>query len=119
MDFTKHFTNSDIECNCGCGQKIIKPELIHRVEIARGFAGIPFHVISWNRCLKHNQTVGGVAGSAHIAGWAIDLKTSSGHNKIFILFCLTMAGFTRFGIGKNYIHCDCMPEKLAPRMWWY
>jgi hypothetical protein len=55
--------------------------------------------------------VGGVANSSHLTGWAADIRADSSNRRYLVLKGLIEAGFTRIGIGQNFIHCDCDPSK--------
>jgi len=70
---SQHFTSPmETACRCGCGQDIIKPELVSVLEAIRNIAGLPIIIHCWNRCPAHNERVGGVLDSQHVFGNAAD-----------------------------------------------
>jgi len=59
---------------CPCCQKLaISEKLILKLDLAREIAEVPFQINSAYRCQIHNQLVGGVKGSAHLSGLAVDI----------------------------------------------
>ena len=75
---SKHFTESEWNCNCGCGQNIIHPELIYMAETFRLYLNrkykrnVSLIVHCVNRCITHNRSVGSNDKSLHITGKALD-----------------------------------------------
>lgn len=76
----------------------------------------PFHINSayrtplWEK--KHNRA----GTSAHCKGRAVDIATPDSRTRWMVLNALLLAGFTRLGIGKTFIHvdndvCDTRPDK--------
>lgn len=115
-----HFTEDELNCNCGCGFSILRPAILEKLQFARTLAGFPFNISSWCRCPIHNKNVGGSDTSSHLDGWAIDIDEDDLEKRIIILYCLLRAGFARVGIGinKNLVHVDDDPKKLAA-IWFY
>jgi zinc D-Ala-D-Ala carboxypeptidase len=116
IQLTPHFTAKEVACPC-CGDDKVKTSSINRLERARMYAGIPFHVNSGKRCPAHNLAEGGKKKSAHLYGYAFDIAVSNSHERFIILSALIRAGFTRIGIGKNFIHGDDSPD-LPPEVSW-
>ena len=81
-------------------------------------AGVPFEVTSGYRCASHNAIIGGVAGSAHLAGMAADIAARGDRLREKVLFALISAGFRRIGISRTFIHVDCDRGK-ANAVWLY
>jgi len=116
---TKHFPDYELECNCGCGLMNMQETTMQKVERARVIAGIPFGVNSGSRCPIHNKAEGGTDTSSHLDGWAIDIAVTSSRARMKILKALLTVGFTRIGIGKNFIHVDDDPTKAIDVGWVY
>lgn len=110
---TKHFSDKELSCQCGCGFTIIDELFLEQLEMAREIAGIPFAITSGARCKDHNKKVGGVDGSAHTKGLAVDIAFKDSHACYVILDSLYKAGFKRIGINfaKSFIHCDVDESK--------
>lgn len=101
----------------GSGVKMQRSTLA-MLDKARQIAGIPFVIESGIRTEAHNQEVGGVSGSAHVRGYAVDIRTTPETQKI-IVSALVKAGFKRIGIGANFVHADNDPIKPSPVAWGY
>ena len=119
MKDTIHFKAREFECKCGCGGNEMHQEVVDKLEQARQLAGVPFVINSGYRCAKHNKKVGGVPGSSHTLGWAVDIKAKDGASRYHIVSALTTVGFTRIGIDKSFIHVDMDPSKPTPTIWLY
>lgn len=97
----------------------MKPELLHRLDAAREYAGIPFRITSSYRPVEYNSLVGGVTNSAHTRGYAVDIRCIDSVQRFKIVHAALRAGFERIGIGKNFVHLDCDPSLVSPCIWLY
>lgn len=96
----------------------LKPVLVEMLDKARGLAGVPFIITSGFRTVEHNESVGGVEGSSHTTGLAVDLLVKDSVTGGKILLALAQAGFKRFGFYKDgHIHVDCDNTKPTPCYW--
>jgi len=86
-------------------------EFLFKLDEARMLAGTPFKITSGYRTEAHNKKVGGVKGSSHTKGCAVDIAVNSGLQRSAIVCALAKAGFTRIGIAKTFVHCDLDKEK--------
>jgi len=120
MDWNKikHFDRTEFECPC-CGKCVMNEIFVGRIDAARSIADIPFRVNSGYRCAAHNEAVGGVGNSSHIAGHAVDIRCGSSMVRFKILSALIACGFRRIGIGENFIHVDDDTSKLEDVIWTY
>lgn len=118
-----HFKKSEFYCPCGCGLGFddMDEDLPYYLNMARGYAEVPFVLTSTIRCMKHNlsEEVGGSETSSHLKGLAIDIKCDSSYERYRMIQGLKKAGFTRIGIGKDFIHADKDPDKPKELMWVY
>jgi len=116
-----HFQESEFYCQCGCGLDFddMDEDVVRHLDIARGYAEVPFVLTSSIRCNGHNLIEGGTKTSSHIKGLAVDIECLSSYARYRILYGLKKAGFTRIGIGKNFIHADQDPDKPKELMWVY
>jgi len=119
MKDTKHFKASEFDCKDGCGQNEMDKSFIYMLEQARDLAGIPFWINSGFRCPDHNKAVGGKEDSAHLKGLAADIDCNGSYIRLVILRSLLIVGFSRIGIGKNFIHVDLDIEKPRKVIWLY
>jgi len=121
-DFAPHFSEEEFTCRCGCGIHNPNRKFLERLERARGRAEIPFSVISGSRCEKHNEDVGGVDSSSHLAtevreSHAGDIEARGPRQRGIILPSLVAVGFNRLGIAKSFVHVDIDPA-LPPNVIW-
>ena len=72
----KYFKDSEFTCKCGCGLNLQKNGIKQIADEIREHFGRPTIITSGTRCVKHNKAVGGVAGSYHTTGNAIDILVS-------------------------------------------
>lgn len=114
-----YFQASEFDCRCGCGLNNARGDLMNKLNHARDIAGIPFGISSGSRCEKNNRLSEGAPDSAHLDGWAADIKCVSSMPRYKILTSLITAGFTRIGISKSFIHADCDPDKPPCVIWQY
>ena len=68
----KNFKVSDFTCKCGCGEVLYTPILVSTLDDLQERFQRDVVVTSGFRCEKRNKEVGGVEGSLHIEGRAVD-----------------------------------------------
>jgi zinc D-Ala-D-Ala carboxypeptidase len=108
--------NMDTKCRCGCGGDI-KPELKKVVdELSQSVGG--FDISSGFRCVKHNESVHGVVGSAHTLGLAIDIVCDDSSFRCKLVSMAIKLGIKRIGIAKTFVHIDIDSSKSLA-MWLY
>lgn len=73
-DITKNFSRDEFTCHCGCGSNNINPRLVLILQKVRDHFGMPLHIMSGVRCVKHNRKIGGAKNSQHLSGNAADVK---------------------------------------------
>ena len=108
----------ELRCKC-CGAIDLDLDFLHRLNFARGMAGIPFVIDSGYRCEKHNKKVGGKPNSAHRYGTAADIRCETSRERYTMLKALFAAGFNRIGIGKTFLHVDLDTGKDQEVIWLY
>lgn len=117
-EIIRYFKPEEFKCPC-CGECKIHKDLVVSLDMAREMAGIPFVITSGFRCEKHNREVGGKPDSAHLKGWAVDIKATDSRTRYKIITALINCGFNRIGIAKNFIHADKDPDKPKEVIWVY
>ncbi len=111
----KHFSDDEVAG--------LQPAFVARLDRAREAAGVAF-IITPGGGLRVEGT-SKVQGSAHEAGWAVDLRCSSSHQRFLILRALFAEGFTRVGVyhkhpggtRPGHVHVDDDPTKPAEVTW--
>lgn len=107
----------DVACNCGCGQTTVSNFLYNKLVQARLLSGVPFVILSWNRCPTYNTSEGGSDTSSHLKGLAVDIGAGDSERRFKILKALILVGFNRIGIYSWGIHVDVDPDKPAEVIW--
>lgn len=110
---TSYFTDKELMCKCGCGEVHMQGDFLDKLNEARHMAGKPWKVNSAYRCAAHNKAVGGVAGSSHTKGYAVDISATSSQKRFEIVSNAMKAGINRIGIGKTFVHLDTDPTKAG------
>jgi len=95
------------------------PNLLRKLDAARGLAGVPFVINSGIRSEARNAEVGGVDTSAHLTGHAVDIRCTTSRERFLIVSALRTVGFQRIGIGRTFVHCDTDPGKDQDVIWLY
>ena len=109
------FDSPDLE---GSGEEM-KANFLTKLQTARTLAGYPFSINSGYRTEAHNKRVGGSRNSSHLKGLACDISCKNSNERSLILVSLLAAGFTRIGIGTNFIHVDLDLSKSQNVIWTY
>lgn len=112
----EYFKLDEFSCPC-CSRNNISPELVDRLDYSRSIAGVPFRINSGFRCKQYNRKIGGKPRSAHIDGFAVDIKCSTGALKSTIVASLFAGGIKRVGIYKTFIHADVSKKLPYPMLW--
>jgi uncharacterized protein YcbK (DUF882 family) len=95
---------------------MLSPDLLTRLNHLRIIINRPIYINSGYRCKEENQRVGGVPGSYHLLGMAVDI-----HVKDILLSDLLIyaQGIGFNGIGNyennNFLHLDNRP---GPTHFW-
>lgn len=122
MDFSKYqnFSQKEFDSPDAAGSgALMKEDFIRQLQNARFLSVVPFRISSGYRTFSHNQKVGGAKASSHLYGYAADIKIFNNYERHEILKSLVEVGFSRIGIGKNFIHVDADPNKVINRIWTY
>lgn len=118
-DLSPHFSSSEFRCLCGCGQVAISPGLIQTLEAIREYAGYPINVESGFRCPTQNAAAGGSAQSAHLTGEAADFRIRSDHERFKFIEAAIMAGVSRVGVARTFLHLDISKRNAQEVCWGY
>ena len=116
-----HFKESEFFCPCNkCDLDFedMDEDTVRKLDKARGYAEVAFHLLSSIRCTTHNFKVGGSKTSSHLAGYAADIESKTSFKRYRIIYGLRKAGFNRFGVYKDFIHVDDDPDKPKELMWY-
>ena len=92
---------------------------LDKLSEARQYADTPFKISSGYRTTYHNLRVGGVNGSSHTKGLAVDIIAYDSKERYRIIRGLLTAGFHRIGVSKNFVHVDDDSESPPNVIWTY
>ena len=107
-DTVKYFTPGEFMCKCGCGTDTqVDPRLLRLADQVRAHFGSPCIVSSGVRCAAHNKKVGGVSGSRHLSGKAMDFRIQGSSAAQTLSFVQSLPGVRyAYAIDRNYVHMD-------------
>jgi hypothetical protein len=94
-------------------------ETLSKLDNARTFSGIPYKINSDGRTVEENNAVGGKKQSSHLKGLAYDIAARNSITRNKVIYGLIMAGFSRIGIAKTFIHADNDKDKVQGVIWVY
>ena len=116
----KHFSDTDFTtATPTCQIEDMDEAFMHRLDTARGLAGIPFVVNSGYRSVEYEKQQGRDGDSAHTKGLAVDLKAEGSRQRYLIIEALIKAGFHRIGVGETFVHVDFDQTKDRNVIWTY
>lgn len=110
----KYFNKSEFKCKCGgkyCNGYPAEPKklLIQNADKVRAHFGAAATVSSGVRCETHNANVGGVSGSRHRLGKAMDFRVSGKSAAEVLAYVKTLPDIRYcYAIDSNYIHMDIL-----------
>lgn len=120
-DLSKNINRREVACHCGCGFDTMDAETITVVqECCDHFAetmGVDRCVLlvhSGARCKEHNDYVGGVIGSQHVQGRAMDISIK-GIDSVDICNFIDCNYPEMYGVGcyESFAHIDTRSNQLA------
>ncbi len=116
----KYFNVSEFDSpdELGSGEKM-SSELLEILDGMRDEAGFSFRITSGYRSKAHNKKVGGVEGSSHRKGLAVDILCVDSRKRFKIIELAIAYGITRIGIRKDFIHLDIDDDKAPSVVWLY
>lgn len=88
----KYFDDKEFACKCGCGLNLQKDGIKRIADQIREHFGRPAIITSGTRCVAHNKRVGGVSGSYHTTGNAIDIYVEGVSGAELQSYCQTIVG---------------------------
>lgn len=114
---SKNFRRSEFTCSpsCGCGKAEVDLHFIMMLQEVRNRCDFPFIINSGYRCLEWNEKVGGVPGSQHTLGRAVDIHCVDPIRRLAIVRHALDVGFTDIGVAKTFVHLDNRPN-IKPRI---
>lgn len=111
-DSIKHFARHEYQCKCGgryCTGFPAEPkqQLVQAADKVRDHFGAPVFISSGVRCRQHNTNVGGVPGSRHRLGKAMDFRVEGKSAKKVLAYVKTLPEIRYcYAIDGSYVHMD-------------
>ena len=93
--------------------------IVSKLDSIRSTIGQPMVVNSGYRTPEHNDEVGGVDGSAHSEGYAVDIACRVSRLRFLIIQAALDVGISRIGIARTFVHLDTDPSKPVQVAWLY
>jgi len=121
----RHFKYSEFDSPLEKGSgKNMNLEFMQMLDKAREMAGVPFRINNGFRVPADTQRLIDkgykvAKDSPHLRGYAADIRADNSTMRYKIITACLKAGFTRIGIGKNFIHVDNDPDKVQNLIWHY
>jgi zinc D-Ala-D-Ala carboxypeptidase len=121
QDGFRHFTLDEFDSPDapGSGAQHMSKSFIHQLDDVRDDVGFPLFVTSGYRTVDYNTKVGGIPGSAHTRGLAVDITAPTEGMKRSIATAAISEGITRIGWGRTFIHLDVDQTKPQKITWGY
>jgi hypothetical protein len=107
----RHFTRGEFACKCGgiCDGFPAEPEekLVRIADGIREHFAAPAIVTSGVRCSMHNANVGGVVGSRHLLGKAMDFRIVGKSAGEILSYVNQLVGIRyAYAIDAQHVHID-------------
>jgi uncharacterized protein YcbK (DUF882 family) len=108
------FERSEFSCQCGCGFNTVDYELMNVLNKMRLYYDCPIIITSGSRCDLHNKNVGGVNGSYHTKGKAVDFKVKGvSPLKVFEYLKETYPNKYGKGLYSSWCHIDVREDSIT------
>lgn len=113
IQVSKNFYLSEFQCPC-CSRVMIDEKLLANLQELRDVINEPIIITSGYRCPMYNHKVGGVAGSYHTVGKAVDI-TVNNITLPELYFMAQELEFKGFGLyeQKGFIHLDIRAGEIT------
>lgn len=97
--------------------KGLHTDLCAMLDMARGFARVPFKILSGLRTEEQNKKAGGMPNSTHLQGLAADIFADNA-TRYIVVKALLDVGFRRIEVSKdNHVHVDIGLAPEYPQEW--
>lgn len=115
----EYFELSEFDCKCdNCDRENnIDLNFVKRLDRSRDSAATPYVISSGYRCAQHPLSIKRPTSSHRHC--AADIAATDSHSRFLILRALMEHGFTRIGIGEDFIHVDGDEQKPDRLVWTY
>lgn len=108
-------------CTPSCDIMDMNPAFMRDLDRLRSYLRRPIVINSAFRSVDYELRKGRPGTSSHCKGLAVDIKCDDPTYRLQLLLCVIghpSFSFCRIGIGENFVHLDCDPDKPAA-IWTY
>ena len=105
-------------CTPPCSIDDVQQVFLDKLDELRFQSGIPLVLNCAYRSVEYDKKKGRSGRSAHCSGLAVDIRCTTGLNRLKILRGCQRAGITRIGIGRTFIHVDLGERVGLPSSVW-
>lgn len=115
---SEHFSDTELQCHCGCGVNDCTQALVDALEDFRSIVGRPVIVDDAYRCPARNARDKGARYSQHLLGQAADIRVSGLTADQLESAARQVPAIHGIGRGdsQNYLHVDVRTD---PSQWCY
>lgn len=106
-------------CVPSCKFEDLNSRFVEQLLFAQRYVGFQFTITSAFRSQAYEREKGRKGDSAHCKGLAVDISTRDSHTRYKVVLACAMAGISRIGIGKNFVHVDVDETKAHPIIFHY
>lgn len=105
---SQHFNRWEFKCKCGeCDKDTVDYRLVVILERLRAHTKEPITVTSGNRCVLHNEKVGGSPNSQHLFGKAADIQVRGwSPEAVYNLLDYWYPDELGLGLYRSWVHID-------------
>lgn len=119
MNKAYYFTDAEFRrCTPPCTIDDMQQVFLDKLDELRGEAAIPLVLNCAYRSRAYDLKKGRSGQSAHCRGLAVDIRCSTGLNRLRILRACARVGITRIGVGRTFIHVDMGEREGLPSSCW-
>lgn len=97
----------------------LQPSILEVAQKLEAYLGAELTITSGFRDPATNMAVGGVKGSAHTLGYAVDIACTDSATRFKIVAWALSHGITRVGVAKTFVHLDTSPTHPQAVLWLY
>ena len=119
MKQARYFKDAEFKkCTPPCSIEDMDEDFLYMLDAIRHTAGIPLVLNSAYRSVQYEKSKGRSGSGAHTYGMAVDIRCTSGVNRLKIIEAAIKCGIVRIGIAKTYIHVDIGERVGLPANIW-
>jgi hypothetical protein len=119
---SRYFQPIEFACKCEravCDAVKVSESLLWRLDDIRGLCSQALYINSGVRCPYWNEKSGGEPNSEHTLGLGADIRCEDSRLRYQIVKAAIDSGFTRIGIGRNFVHLGISMQHDNFVVWHY